>query len=93
MSEYKPKEEVPMIPKHQAQAEMMHMSWTIRWLVIAVAIGFVSMVIMAYIFVNGYTSRTKDWLNTYSQLQNRPAVTEASYEKEETGTVQQSSLP
>ena len=21
--------EVPMIPKHQAQAQMMHMSWTI----------------------------------------------------------------
>ena len=59
MSEEK---DTPMIPKHQAQAEMMHMSWTIRWLVIAVVVGFLSMVVMAYIFVNGYTSRTKDWL-------------------------------
>ena len=88
------KTDIPMIPKHQHQAEMMHMSWTIRWLVIAVAIGFISMVVMAYIFVNGYTSRTKDWLNTYARLQSRPAITtEAGNEKEETGTVQQLPIP
>ena len=91
MSEEK---DTPMIPKHQAQAEMMHMSWTIRWLVIAVVVGFIAMVVMAYIFVNGYTSRTKDWLNTYSLLQSRPAIaTEAGNEKEETGIIQQSPLP
>ena len=33
--------EIPMIPKHQAQAEMMHMSWTIRWLVVGIVIGFI----------------------------------------------------
>ena len=87
------KEEIPMIPKHQAQAQMMHMSWTIRWLVIAIVIGFLSMLGMAYIFVTGYTSRTKDWLNTYAQLKNEVGITEAANEKEEAGNVQQLPFP
>lgn len=86
-------DDIPMIPKHQAQKEMMHMSWTVRWLVIAVVIGFLSMLGMAYIFVTGYTSRTKDWLNTYATLRNNPAVTEVANEKEKTGIIQQSPLP
>ena len=84
--------EVPMIPKHQAQAEMMHMSWTIRWLVVAVVIGFICMVVMASVFVTGYTSRTKDWLTTYAMLCNQ-TNTEAAHEKEPSGTVQQLPLP
>ena len=85
-------ENVPMIPKHQAQAEMMHMSWTIRWLVIAVIIGFICMVGMAYIFVTGYTSRTKDWLNTFNMLKSQ-TITEVLNEEEPPGTVQQLSIP
>ena len=92
MTERNP-EGVPMIPKHQAEKQMMHMSWTIRWLVVAIVIGFLCMVCMAYIFVNGYTSRTKDWLNTFNNLQNRLTVTEVANEKEETGIIQQSTLP
>lgn len=80
--------EIPMIPKHQAEKQMMHMSWTIRWLVIAVVIGFLCMVGMAYIFVNGYSSRTKDWLGTYNKL-----VTEVANEKAETAVIQQSPVP
>ena len=87
------KNEIPMIPKHQAQAEMMHMSWTIRWLVIGIVIGFLCMVGMAYIFVTSYNSRTEKWLKTYDALANRPAITEVANEKEKTGVVQQSSLP
>lgn len=83
----------PMIPKHQAQAEMMHMSWTIRWLVIAIVIGFLGMVCMAYIFVNGYNTRTEKWLTTYQQLLNQPGITGVANEKEETGIIQQSPLP
>ena len=77
------------ISKHQHQADMMHMSWTIRWLVIAVIIGFVCMLGMAYIFVTGYTSRTKDWLATYQLLRSEPAITEVAHEEEKTGIVQQ----
>lgn len=85
--------EIPMIPKHQAQADMMHMSWTIRWLVVGIVIGFICMVIMAYIFVSSYNSRTEKWLKTYDALVNRPPYTEVANEKNETGTVQQSAIP
>ena len=60
--------EVPMIPKHQHQSEMMHMSRAMKTIMIVSVSAFVSMVLMAYIFVSGYTSRTKDWLNTYNNL-------------------------
>ena len=81
-------EKIPMIPKHQAQAEMMHLSWTIRWLIIAIAVGFACMVVQAYIFVSNYTARTNEWLSTLSRLTNQPAVTEVADEKEPSGTVQ-----
>ena len=80
--------EVPMIPKHQAQAQMMHMSWTIRWLVIAIIIGFIAMVGMAYIFVSNYTSRTDKWLKTYDALVNRIEVTEVVNEENKAGDLQ-----
>lgn len=84
---------IPMIPKHQAQAEMMHMSWTIRWLVSGIIIGFICMLLQAVVFVSNYNTRTEKWLQTYDALAKRIAVTEVANEKEETGTVQQSPLP
>lgn len=83
--------DVPMIPKHQAQAEMMHMSWTIRWLIIGIIIGFLCMVCQAYIFVTSYTSRTERWLKTYNDLV--ASITEVSNEKEEAGIFQQLPIP
>lgn len=62
------REDVPMIPKHQHQAEMMHMSRAVKIIALVALSAFVSMVIMAYIFVSGYTSRTKDILNTINNL-------------------------
>lgn len=87
------KNDIPMIPKHMHEKQMMHMSWTVRWLVVAVVIGFLCMVGMAYIFVNGYTSRTKDWLNTFNNMQKRVAVTEVANEEEKAGIIQQSPIP
>lgn len=83
--------DVPMIPKHQHQAEVMHMSWTIRWLIAAIAVGFACMVVQAYIFVSSYTKRTDKWLKTYDQLVSQ--ITEALNEKEPSGAVQQLPLP
>lgn len=72
-----PEEEVPTVPKHWAEMMMMHMSRAIRNMTIGFVAGFIAMVIMALIFVNGYTSRTKDWLNTLAGLQGgNPAATE-----------------
>lgn len=62
------KNEVPMIPKHQHQAEMMHMSRAVKWIAIVSVSAFIAMAIMAYVFVTGYTSRTKDILNTINNL-------------------------
>ena len=81
--------EVPMIPKHQAESMMMHMSWAIRDITIVALAFAVAFVVAILIFVNGYTSRTKDWLNTYAQLQR----TEVANEKEETGDVLESPVP
>lgn len=84
-------EDIPMIPKHEHQAQMMHMSWTIRWLIVGIIIGFMCMVVQAYIFVSSYTSRTERWLTTYNKLVT--SITEAANEKEKAGDVQQLPLP
>lgn len=62
------RKEVPMIPKHQHQSEMMHMSRAIKAILVISVSAFLAMVIMAFIFVSGYTSRTKDILNTINNL-------------------------
>lgn len=80
--------DVPMIELHKAETMMMHMSKMCRNMTIGFIVGFVAMVIMAYIFVTGYTSRTKDWLNTYAMLRGNAAVTEVANE-----TIQQQSPP
>ena len=69
-------EDIPMVPKHWAEMIMMHHSRDIRAVVRGFIIAFALMVIMAWIFVSGYTSRTKDWLNTYANLRENAAVTE-----------------
>ena len=61
-------EETQMIPKHQHQAEMMHLSRAIKAILVISVSAFVAMVIMAFIFVSGYTSRTKDILNTINNM-------------------------
>ena len=68
--------DVPMMPRYQAEEQMMHMSRANRNMMIVIICVCISMVAMAYIFVTGYTARTKDWLNTLAGLQGRPAVTE-----------------
>lgn len=68
--------DVPMIPKYQAEKEMMHMSKAIKNITIVSVIFAVAFVVAIWIFVNGYTSRTKDWLNTLTAMQGNPAVTE-----------------
>ena len=72
------KNDVPMIPQHQAETVMMYMSWAIRNMVIIAVAAFLAIVAAVVVFVNGYTSRTKDWLNTYAQLRNQTAVTEVA---------------
>ena len=72
------KNDTPMIPKYQAESMIMHLSRANRNMMIVIIAVCVAMVVMAYVFVTGYTSRTKDWLNTYAALQGNPAVTEVT---------------
>ena len=65
---------IPMIPKHQAEETLYHMSRAIRAIVIVSCVFAAAIVAAIIIFVNGYTSRTKDWLYTYSQLQRQVVV-------------------
>ena len=67
--------DVPVVPKHWTEMMMMHHSRDIRAVVVGFIIAFALMVIMAWIFITGYTSRTKDWLNTLAEMQGKPAVT------------------
>ena len=71
-------DDTPMIPKYQAESMMMHLSRANRNMMIVIIAVCVAMVVMAYVFVTGYTSRTKDWLNTYAALQGNPAVSEVT---------------
>lgn len=72
------KNEIPMIPKYQAEEMAMHLGRANRNMMIVVIAVCVAMVAMVVIFVTGYTSRTKDWLNTLAQMQGKPAITEVA---------------
>lgn len=70
--------DTPMIPKHQAETMMMHLEIANRNIAIVAIVSVLAMVAAIIIFVSGYTSRTKDWLNTLNNLQGKPAVTEVA---------------
>ena len=79
--------DIPMVPKFQAERDKVHQTKMNRYMLWAIAIivtGFtifaICMVIQANIFVSGYSSKTKDWLNTIRQLQGTSAATEVVYE-------------
>ena len=77
MENQETKNDVQMMPKYQAETMLMHMSRANRNMTVVIIAVCFAMVLMAYIFVTGYTSRTKDWLNTLAGMQeNKPAVTE-----------------
>ena len=69
-------DDVPVVPKHWAEMMMMHHSRDIRAVVRGFIIAFALMVIMADIFVAGYTNRTKDWLNMLAETMGKPAAAE-----------------
>lgn len=74
--------DTPMIPKHQAETALVHMSRALRMVVIGFTVGFALMVAMAAIFVTAYTSRTKEWLTTFSAMTGTPAITEVANEQQ-----------
>ena len=66
--EKKKQEEVPMIPKYQAETTFMHLSWANRRMLIALICVCATFIITILVFVHGYTEREKNWLDTIGRL-------------------------
>ena len=60
--------EVPMIPKYQAETTFMHLSWANRRMLIALVCVCVTFIITILVFVHGYTEREKNWLDTLQRV-------------------------
>ena len=72
------KDDVPMIPQHQAETTFMHLSWANRRMLIALITVCVTFIITILVFVHGYTEREKNWLNTIAGMQRPTANTEVA---------------
>ena len=66
--------DVPMIPKYQAETTFMHLSWANRRMLIALICVCVTFIVTILVFVHGYTEREKNWLDTIGRM--TPGVTD-----------------
>ena len=66
--------DVPMVPKYQAEEVALHLGWANRRMLIALVTVCITFIITIIVFVNGYTTREKNWLDTLARL--RPEVTD-----------------
>ena len=68
--------EIPMIPQHQAETTFMHLSWANRRMLIALICVCATFIATIVIFVNGYTTRERNWQETVKSMwqnsQNSP---------------------
>ena len=98
------KDDVQMIPKHQAELHDMHLvhvNSNMKVLCIVVAVVFaVAMIATSFavvrlseVFVDNYTSRTEKWLETLLKMNNVHPVTEVLNEEVSAGDVQQLPFP
>ena len=84
------KNDIPMIPQHQAETTFMHLSWANRRMLIALVCVCLTFIITILTFVIGYTVREQNWLNTIARMQ-KTTVTEVT--DESAGALQQSFVP
>ena len=98
------KDDVQLIPKHQAELHDMHLvhvNSNMKTLCIIVAVVFaVAMIATSFavvrrseVFVYNYTSRAEKWLETMLRMQNGNAATEVLNEEVSPGNVQQLPVP
>ena len=69
--------DVPMMPKHEAETTYLHLSWANRRMLIALICVCVTFIVTILVFVNGYTVREKNWLDTLQ----RTGVTDGVHEQ------------
>lgn len=66
--------EIPMIPKYEAENTVMHMGFANRRMLIALIAVCVTFIITIMVFVHGYTVREKNWLDTIVNMKASPTA-------------------
>ena len=61
-------EDIPMIPQHQAETTFMHLSWANRRMLIALICVCATFIATIIIFVQGYTTRERNWQETIKSM-------------------------
>ena len=69
------------VPFFEHENAMMHMNTVNRNMTIVIVTVCITFVFAIYIFVSGYTSRTKDWLNTLANMQKTTEVENGVHEQ------------
>lgn len=62
----------------EADKALMHMNYSNKRMLIALATVCVTFIITILVFVIGYTKREENWLNTLANMNRNPAVTEVA---------------
>ena len=75
------KEDIPMMPLHQAETTFMHLTWANRRMLIALICVCTTFIITILVFVLGYTEREKNWLDTIGRL--APGVTDGIQQQQD----------
>ncbi len=81
---YPEAKETPMIPQHQAETTFMHLSWANRRMLIALICVCATFIATIIIFVNGYTTRERNWqetIKTMWQTSPNAEVTDGIYKQ------------
>ena len=63
---------------YEHENAMWHYNMTNKRMLIALITVCVTFIVTILVFVQGYTVREKNWLDTLSHLNNPPAVTEVT---------------
>ena len=71
--------DVPMMPQHQAETTYLHLSWANRRMLIALICVCATFIATIIIFVNGYTTRERNWQETIKSMWENSPVTGVDY--------------
>ena len=66
------------VNKIDADKAILHMNFSNRRMLIAMITVCVTFIITILVFVIGYTEREKNWLNTITNMNRTPGVTEVA---------------
>jgi hypothetical protein len=76
--------EVPMVPRFQAENTIMHLGYANRRMLIALVTVCLTFLLTITVFVFGYTIREKNWLDTLTRVTN-VEVTDGVHQQPDSG--------